>query len=82
MLKKSNGDTAITFWSEDKIKKKISWLDLKNQVSAVANFFKKKGIKSGDRIAAFLPNMPETIVIMLASASLVLYFHLLLQISV
>ena len=70
MLKKSNGDTAITFWSEDKIKKKISWLDLKNQVSAVANFFKKKGIKSGDRIVAFLPNMPETIVIMLASASI------------
>ena len=70
MLKKSNDDTAITFWSEDKIKKRISWLDLKNQVSAVVNFFNKKGIKSGDRIAAFLPNMPETIVIMLASASI------------
>ena len=70
MLKKNNDHTAITFWSEDKIKKKITWLELKNQVSATANFFKKKGIKSGDRIAAYLPNMPETIIMMLASSSI------------
>ena len=47
MLKKNDNDVAITFWSEDKIKKKLSWYQLKNQVSAVANFFKKKGIKKG-----------------------------------
>ena len=70
MLKKNNDHIAITFWSEDKIKKKITWLELKNQVSATANFFKKKGIKSGDRIAAYLPNMPETIIMMLASSSI------------
>ncbi len=70
MLKKNNNDTAIIFWSEDKIKKKICWSDLNNQVSAMANFLKKKGIKKGDRIAAYLPNIPETIVTMLASASI------------
>ena len=47
MLKKSDNDLAITFWSEDKIKKKLSWNDLKNQVAAVANFFKSKGVKKG-----------------------------------
>ena len=70
MLKKSNSDTAITFWSEDKIKKKLSWYELKNQVAAVANYFKKKGIKKGDRVAAYLPNVPETIIVMLASSSI------------
>ena len=70
MLKKNDNDIAITFWSEDKIKKKLSWYQLKNQVSSVANYFKKKGIKKGDRIAAYLPNVPETIIVMLASSSI------------
>ena len=70
MLKKGDSDIAITFWSEDKIKKRLSWSELKNQVAAVANYFKKKGIKKGDRVAAYLPNVPETIVVMLASSSI------------
>ena len=70
MLKKNNNDPAIIFWSEDKIKKTVSWFELRNEVSAVANYLKKKGIKSGDRVAAYLPNMPETIVVMLATASI------------
>ncbi len=70
MLKKTDDDTAIIFWSENKIKKRLSWYELKNQVAAVANFFKKKGITEGDRVAAYLPNMPETIIVMLASSSI------------
>ena len=70
MLKKNNNDLAIIFWSEDKIRKKMSWVELKSQVSAVANYLKTKGIKSGDRVAAYLPNIPETIIMMLASASI------------
>ena len=70
MLKKNDDDKAIIFWSEDKIKKHISWCDLRKQVSALANFFLLKGIKTGDRIAVYLPNMPETIIVMLASASI------------
>ena len=70
MLKKNDTDPAIIFWSEDKIKKRISWLELRNQVSAVANYLKKKGVKSGDRVAVYLPNMPETIIVMLATASI------------
>ena len=69
MLKKNSTDPAIIFWSEDKIKKRISWCELRNQVSAVANYLKQKGVNSGDRVAAYLPNMPETIIVMLATAS-------------
>ena len=70
MLKKNNNDTAIIFWSENKIKNRISWFELRNQVSAVANYFRTKGVKVGDRVAAYLPNMPETIIVMLATASI------------
>ena len=70
MLQKSDNDIAITFWSEDKIKKKLNWYELKNQVAAVADYFKKKGVKEGDRVAAYLPNVPETIISMLASSSI------------
>ena len=32
MLKKNNNDIAITFWSEDKIKKKMTWSQLKTSI--------------------------------------------------
>jgi acetoacetyl-CoA synthetase len=61
---------AIIFKSEDKIRKEISWDELKTQVSTLANFLKKQGVVKGDRIAAYMPNMPETVIIMLAASSL------------
>jgi acetoacetyl-CoA synthetase len=68
-----SGDTtgpAIIFKSEDKIRKEVSWDELKTQVSTLANFLKKQGIVKGDRIAAYMPNMPETVITMLAASSL------------
>ena len=68
-----SGDTtgpAIIFKSEDKIRKEVSWDELKTQVSTLANFLKKQGVVKGDRIAAYMPNMPETVIIMLAASSL------------
>ncbi|MDA7579193.1 acetoacetate--CoA ligase [Alphaproteobacteria bacterium] len=68
-----SGDTtgpAIIFKSEDKIRKEVSWYELKVQVATLANFLKKQGVVKGDRIAAFMPNMPETVIIMLAASSL------------
>ena len=45
-------------------------MDLNQQVLSVSNFFKSIGVKKNDRIAAYLPNIPETVIVMLASASL------------
>ena len=70
MLKKILMIQLLFFGQKTKLGKKMSWLELKSQVSAVANFLKTKGIKSGDRVAAYLPNIPETIIMMLASASI------------
>ncbi len=60
---------AIVFKSEDKIRKEISWKELKIQVAALANFLKSQGIAKGDRVAAYMPNMPETVIMMLATSS-------------
>ena len=70
MLSGNNKGLAIVFKSEDKIRKELTWEDLKNQVAAIAIFLRNSGITKGDRVAAFMPNMPETVIMMLASSSI------------
>ena len=70
MLSGNISGPAIIFKSEDKIRKEVSWKDLKSQVSSLANFLKKEGIVKGDRVVAYMPNMPETVIMMLAASSL------------
>jgi acetoacetyl-CoA synthetase len=68
-----SGDTrgpAIIFKCEDKVRKEVSWKDLKSQVASLANFLKKEGVVKGDRIAAYMPNVPETVIMMLAASSM------------
>ncbi|MDC6453417.1 acetoacetate--CoA ligase [Alphaproteobacteria bacterium] len=61
---------AMIFKSEDKVRKEVSWKDLKSQVASLANFLKKEGVVKGDRIAAYMPNVPETVIMMLAASSI------------
>jgi len=61
---------AIVFRGEDKVRSRLSNADLRDQVSRMQQALAAAGVKKGDRVAAFMPNMPETVVTMLASASL------------
>ena len=61
---------AIVFKSEDKIRKELSWKELKVQVAALANFLKTQGVSKGDRVAAYMPNITETVIMMLATSSI------------
>ena len=70
MLSGNISAPAIIFKSEDKIRKEVSWKDLKSQVSSLANFLKKEGVVKGDRVAAYMPNVPETVIMMLATSSI------------
>ena len=70
MLSGDVSGSAIVFKSEDKIRKEVTWIQLKVQVATLANFLKKQGIKKGDRVAAYMPNMPETVIMMLATSSI------------
>lgn len=62
-------DIALNFQHESKRVKKISYSDLKKDVKGLQTYLKSY-LKSGDVLAAYMPNVPETIVSMLASTSL------------
>lgn len=61
---------AILFKSEHSALKEISWKELEQQVAAVQHFLKSKGITAGDRVAAYLPCIPEATIAFLAVNSL------------
>ncbi|NND07681.1 MAG: acetoacetate--CoA ligase [Saprospiraceae bacterium] len=61
---------ALLYGSERHAIQSISWSELERKVSALRKYFKDHGLKPGDRIAAYLPNTPETIMAFLAANSL------------
>ena len=62
LLRERSDEPAIIFKSEDRIDRQLSFKQLYDQVAAVAAWLKQQGVKPGDRVAAYLPTMPETIV--------------------
>lgn len=70
LLKKTGSSNAIVFRGEDKVERRLSWDELHARVSQLQQLFVKLGVKQGDRIAAMMPNMPETVAAMLAATSI------------
>ena len=70
LLQKSGPADAIVFRGEDKLVRRLSWDELRAMVSQLQQALVEIGVKQGDRVAAMLPNMPEAIAGMLATASL------------
>ena len=70
LLKKNSTDPAIVFKSENGYKTTQSWQELNLNVSKISNWMKMNGIKKGDRVAAYLPNIPETVIAYLSSSAL------------
>jgi len=70
LLRDSSNEPALVFWGEDKVKRHLSRIQLRRQVAELASALRSVGIVAGDCVAAYMPNMPETIVVMLASASI------------
>src|SRR5690606_35886021 len=70
LLKKSGSAEAIVFRGEDKVERVLSWDELRALVSRMQQLFRAHGVQAGDRIAAMMPNMPETVAGMLAAASI------------
>jgi len=67
---KADGETAILHSSELRELGELSWGHLRAQVAAVAAGLRGLGVERGDRVVAYLPNIPEAIVAFLASASI------------
>ncbi|KYP80457.1 acetoacetate--CoA ligase [Ferroacidibacillus organovorans] len=65
-------ESSIAVWhqSENRPLNSLTYGDLKMQVGAFASYLKQWGVKEGDRVAAYAPNIAETLVAFLATASL------------
>ena len=61
---------ALVFRDERGVRRSWSWGALREEVARVAAGLRGAGIGPGDRVAGFLPNLPEAVIAMLASASL------------
>ncbi len=70
LLRRRDAADAIVFWGEDKVRRRMSHAELYDTVSRLAQALKAEGIGPGDRVAGYVPNMPEAIIAMLATASL------------
>ena len=70
LLRRRDDAIALVFWGEDRVKRHVTHAELNQQVSCVAQALAAAGVKEGDRVAAYLPNMPEAIVAMLGASSL------------
>ncbi len=70
LLRFRNDRPALIFRGEDSVRKSLTYNDLFDETAKVAASLKKLGVKKGDRVVGFVPNMPESIIAMLAATSL------------
>src|SRR5206468_11705956 len=61
---------AIVGHSETRPGTELSWDELRWQVAALAHSLRRMGVQPGDRVAAYMPNVPETVVAFYACASI------------
>jgi acetoacetyl-CoA synthetase len=70
LLRRRDDTDALVFWGEDRVRRRLTHAELYRAVAQLAAALRVQGVKPGDRIAAILPNMPEAVIAMLATASL------------
>ena len=70
LLRCYDASDALVFRGEDKVHGRLTWAELNALVSRLQQAMQAAGIGVGDRVAAMLPNCPEAIALMLATASI------------
>ncbi len=70
LLRRRTDDPAIIAWAEDGRRRVVSWRELHDLTSRLAQAMREAGVGPGDRVAALLPNVPEAVVVLLAAASI------------
>lgn len=70
LLRHRGEKTAIIFRGEDGAERRLTQQELYLEVARIAEGLKRQGVGVGDRVAGFMPNIPETVIAMLAAASL------------
>ncbi|EXJ14436.1 acetoacetate--CoA ligase [Imhoffiella purpurea] len=70
LLRRRDAGDAVVFWGEDRVKRRLSHDALYLEVAHLAAALRGLGVEPGDRVAAYLPNLPETLIALLATASI------------
>jgi acetoacetyl-CoA synthetase len=70
LLRRRDDETALVFWNEVGRQREVTFAALAAEVGALAGALREAGVQTGDRVAGFLPNLPETVIAMLATTSL------------
>ena len=70
LLREPDDSDAIVFWGEDRVRRRYTRRQLHELVSRLQQALAAAGVGKGDRVAGYLPNLPEATAAMLATASL------------
>ncbi len=70
LLRYRDDRTALVFKGEDQDVRRITYAELYNEVARIAGALRAAGVRSGDRVVGFMPNMPEAVIAMLAAAGI------------
>ncbi len=70
LLRRGDRAAALVFWGEDRLRSRVTYRELYAEVSRLSQALRAAGVKPGDRVAGYLPNLPGTVIAMLAAASL------------
>ncbi len=70
LLRRRDNKSALIFSNERNQRRELSYFDLYQKVAQLAAALREAGVRANDRVAAFMPNMPETIIAMLATTSI------------
>jgi acetoacetyl-CoA synthetase len=69
LLRRGDRGDAFVLWDEGGLRRRLSYSELTSEVSRAAQALKGLGLRSGDRVAAFIPNIPEAGMLALAALS-------------
>ena len=70
LLRYRDERVAMVFRSESGQRRTLTYAELYRAVAAMRTGLEQAGVRAGDRVAAYMPNMPETVITMLAAASM------------
>jgi acetoacetyl-CoA synthetase len=70
LLRYDDDRPALVFWNERGPGTRLNFRELRNEVAALAGALRALGVAPGDRVAGFLPNLPEAVIAMLAATSI------------
>ncbi len=69
LMRRGDRGDAFVFWDESGLRRRVAYADLYSDVSRAAQALAGLGLRAGDRVAAFIPNLPEAGMLALAALS-------------